>query len=146
MTIDQRIRQGENTVVRVERTANRVRQYAPQARTVMHQGGAGAPAPAAAAPPVAVEMGRAQTPYVEPGAQLQMDMIVSPAAALKADELPFTLLSRSLDQPDALSVVEQGCVTFKGATGFGNYWPFIAVAAGAFALIVLILVATRALG
>jgi hypothetical protein len=147
-----RLRQGQNTVTRVERAQAQVGRYTPQAL----KSSAGATAPAAQAQPAAAAASngatsaevvvRPQTPVIEPGGALEVKLAVRPATRQVAAAVPFKVLSRALEDPSGQAVEEEGSVAFPGMAGARYYLPYAVVIVVAVLLIVLLLVATRAFG
>jgi hypothetical protein len=155
------IRRGQASVQRVQRVEQRAEgvsnQFQGYASKVQGAGNSKTPsasgstssstlAAATADSDPLVSITRPQTPYVEPGSQVELGMLIRPLTRLKEERAPFTVSSRSLEEPDAQPVTQSGTALFTGMTGIRFYLPYAIVAGVALLLIVLLLVATRAFG
>ena len=78
------------------------------------------------------------TPFVEPDQTLALELTIDPARvrAPQPIEVPFQVMSRSLDQENAPWVAENGIITVAH-TGLGRYLPLIIAVAGVVLLIIL---------
>lgn len=78
------------------------------------------------------------TPFVEPDQTLALELTIDPARvrAPQPIEVPFQVMSRSLDQENAPWVAENGIITVAH-TGLGRYLPLIIAATGIVLLIIL---------
>lgn len=56
---------------------------------------------------------RTMTPYIEPGGQLQVQMMVAPADPRNVRSTSFTVLSRSTETHDAEVVMQQGVIDYS---------------------------------
>lgn len=131
-----RIRQGQATVRRVEQLPGRVTKVAP-AR------------PASAARPAAqvvattsLAAGWVQTPFVEPGSSLRIELLIDPLSPYERQHRVFTVESRSLEQPGSPPEITEGDVRMVGLTALQWYAPFVAtvIIAAAFLVIALSLI------
>jgi len=66
-----------------------------------------------------------QTPFVEAGDTLAIDLLISPTDPYQTAYFPFTVTSRSLEAPDAPLIVEEGSVHTVGLTLFQRFGPFL---------------------
>ncbi len=82
-----------------------------------------------------------ETPTIEPGAVLILDVLAEPRNPYPAQHIPFNIRSQSLEAPEAEVIMEEGLLHFRGLTPFQKYGPFLllAISAGA-ALIIAALV------
>jgi len=78
------------------------------------------------------------TPVVEPDQTLTLELTIDPARvrAPQPIEVPFQVMSRSLDQENAAWVAENGVITVVH-TGLGRYLPLIISVVGIVLLIIL---------
>jgi hypothetical protein len=78
------------------------------------------------------------TPFVEPDQTLALELTIDPARvrAPQPMEVPFQVMSRSLEQENAPWVVENGIITVAH-TGLGRYLPLIIAVVGVVLLIIL---------
>jgi hypothetical protein len=81
-------------------------------------------APAAASSDAAAQTW-VQTPFVEAGGTLAIDLLISPTDPYQTAYYPFTVTSRSLDAPDAPLIAEEGSVHTVGLTFFQRFGPFL---------------------
>jgi len=81
-------------------------------------------APAAASSDAAAQTWM-QTPFVEAGDTLAIDLLISPTDPYQTAYFPFTVTSRSLEAPDAPLIVEEGSVHTVGLTLFQRFGPFL---------------------
>jgi hypothetical protein len=66
-----------------------------------------------------------QTPFVEAGGTLAIDLLISPTNPFQTAYYPFTVTSRSLEAPDASLIVEEASVHIVGITLFQRFGPFL---------------------
>jgi hypothetical protein len=66
-----------------------------------------------------------QTPFVEAGDTLAIDLLISPTDPYQTAYYPFTVTSRSLDAPDAPLIAEEGSVHVVGLTLFQRFGPLL---------------------
>jgi hypothetical protein len=66
-----------------------------------------------------------QTPFVEAGKTLAIDLLISPTDPYQTAYYPFTVTSRSLDAPDAPLIAEEGSVHTVGLTLFQRFGPLL---------------------
>lgn len=65
-----------------------------------------------------------ETPWVEPGETLLINVIIAPRRPYRKEACNFTLTSQAIDQPDAPAVSEQGVVEIKGVFWLWRFlWP-----------------------
>ncbi len=68
----------------------------------------------------------AQTPFVEPGETLTVDLLIDPIERpRKTQHYPIVVTSRSIEQADAPLVVEEGSVQIEGVSWFRHLLPFL---------------------
>lgn len=77
--------------------------------------------------PTAAGDGWVQTPFVEPGETLAVDLLVDPANPYQTQDCPFKVISRSLEQPEPPLIVEESNIQIVGLTPFQRYSPFLIV-------------------
>jgi hypothetical protein len=63
----------------------------------------------------------AQTPFIEPGETLAVDLLIEPVKPFDAQYYPFTINSSSLEQTEREPVVEQGSVQIQGLAWYRRY-------------------------
>jgi hypothetical protein len=155
LQVSERIRMGQSAVTRTQRTAQSVGKYGPKTSNPSSQPGysAGSMTSSGNTSSAAVLSAtgggtptRPQTPVLEPGKQLKLDLIVRPVMRLKTSSVSFAILSRSLDQPEAESLSEAGAAVFPSMTGIGFYLPYIVIGAAALIMIIIIVAVTNVLG
>jgi hypothetical protein len=121
------IRRGGGAVRRAEhltRRAGRLRPVpAPEAPSTRPSTGV-EEAPAAASSDAAAQTW-VQTPFVEAGDTLAIDLLISPTDPYQTAYFPFTVTSRSLDAPDAPLIAEEGSVHVLGLTLFQRLGPLL---------------------
>jgi hypothetical protein len=66
-----------------------------------------------------------QTPFVEAGDTLAIDLFISPTDPYQTAYYPFTVTSRSLDAPDAPLIAEERSVHIVGLTLFQRFGPLL---------------------
>lgn len=81
----------------------------------------------------------AETPVIDPGSALTVELIIDPANPYEKQEYTFTVNSRSAEQPEATLVSEQGTVQMVGIPWFKRFFPV-------FVAVVFLLVLTVAVG
>jgi hypothetical protein len=74
---------------------------------------------------VFLEPGWVETPIVQPGETLAVDLLIDPLHPHDAQTYSFTIKSRSLEQPGSREVTEEGSVQIVGSTFFERYSPFL---------------------
>lgn len=117
------VRRGEQKVSQVEGASRRRVTQAEALVPSSQEAG-----PAAPASPAAVRAW-AQTPFVEPGETLTVDLRIDPARPYHTQHYPFTVLSRSVEQEDAPLVVEETGVQIVRPSWLRRYYPFLIVLA-----------------
>ena len=68
-----------------------------------------------------------QTPFVEPGETLAVDLFIRPVKSRQDEFYPFKVLSRSVEQEEAPLVIEEGSVQIAGASRFRRYSPYLLI-------------------
>ncbi|MBN2393286.1 MAG: hypothetical protein JXR84_21325 [Anaerolineae bacterium] len=81
----------------------------------------------------------AQTPFVEPGEILHVNLQVQPAKPYQSGQYSYILKSRSLEYKDAPVITEEEMVVFKALNSFERFAPFMMFAAGIMVLLMLFL-------
>jgi VWFA-related protein len=81
-----------------------------------------------------------QTPFVEPGETLTIDLLIAPLNPYQTRNYSFKVISRSLDQKDPPLVVEEGSVQIVGISWFRRLLPYLV-----FALTSALVIATAVL-
>jgi hypothetical protein len=80
----------------------------------------------------------AQTPSVEPGEALTVDLTIRPAQSHRGQTYPFTVISRANGLPDRVQpnrAEVQGSVKFSGGSRFTQLLPYLAIVAIAILLL-----------
>jgi hypothetical protein len=102
------------------------------APAVIEAGGAGVEAarqpvviPRTARHPEMATQSRAQTPFVESGEVLTVDLIITPIEPYKRQDCAFLVSSRAVEQAEAEPVVEQGQIHIAGVSLLGRILPFL---------------------
>lgn len=72
-----------------------------------------------------LEPGWVETPFVQPGQTLAVDLFIDPLRPHDAETYFFTIKSRSLEQPEGPVVTEEGSIQIIGSTFFERYSPFL---------------------
>ena len=139
------LRRGETTLQRAQQVSQQVGRLAPaggqastSARTpASATGGAQAltavgtspqgegpvrMAPAASQAQVTPLLETAQTPFIEPGETLTVNLLIKPVKPFQAQHYSFTITSRSLEQSDAPPALEQGNVQVTALPWYRRYW------------------------
>jgi hypothetical protein len=135
-----RIRYGQAVTDRAGKVAGRIGAVAGSTAQTSQQiassvgGGAAKPAPVAGAP---VAQGPAtpsgpvitwwQTPFMEPGAALELGLVVTPTGASGAQFSSFRIVSRSAESEDAPLVATEATIRIDGPSGPGRWIPYISV-------------------
>jgi VWFA-related protein len=68
-----------------------------------------------------------QTPAVEPGESLMVDLEIDPLQPHRSQYYPFAVLSRSVEQQDAPLVIEEAGVQIVRPSWFDRHYPFLVV-------------------
>jgi hypothetical protein len=79
-----------------------------------------------------------QTPYVQPGKTLAVDLIVRSVLATGNQTYTYEIVSRSADQTAAPPVTAEGQVRIRGGFWARRFLPYVLVALAAVALLILI--------
>ena len=156
LSLGLRLRQGENRVQRVSRVGQRAEGLGRQAgdfATTVKGAAASRNGKAsqveqqnAQADDTDAETANPQTPYVEPGDQIEVALAVRPALRLKEDRVSFSVSSTCLEEEGAQPVTQSGVIVFAGMTGVRYYLPYLVVGGVALLLIVFLLVSTNVFG
>ncbi|MFP4345109.1 MAG: hypothetical protein ACLFU8_10480 [Anaerolineales bacterium] len=138
-----KLRRGQSSVDRVGQTGSAMKRQAGRTKVRAPSGRSGrqaAPPPppggastisGTASALVAMETEWVETPFVEPGGVLTLDLLVQPENPYRPQHVPFTLRSRSLEWEGAPVVAEETLVRLAGLTPFQKFGPFILLAVGA---------------
>lgn len=78
-----------------------------------------------------------QTPYVEAGETLVVDLLIRPRAVGRSQHWPFRVLSRSVEQDEAPLVIEEGSVQMAGGFWARRFAPYLAIVSSAIGLLLL---------
>lgn len=110
------LRRGRSTATQAQRLSKRAGKLkTPEARAKA--------APGAQRAQVDVQVW-VQTPYVQPGESLTVDLLVSLVQAAATPDYAFRVLSRSVEQGEAPPVVEEGNVEIKRLSLFRRLLPY----------------------
>jgi hypothetical protein len=88
-------------------------------------------------PPPLAETGWVQTPSVEPGGTLALELLIKPVKPGKVTDYRIQVVSRSAENRGVAPLSEEWAVQLSGVTGFRRYQPYLwilAIAAAAMAL------------
>jgi flagellar basal body-associated protein FliL len=156
LSLGMRLRQGENSVQRVSRVGQRAEglgrragDFAASAKGAAasrNGNSAHVEQPNAEVDDADATTGYPQTPYVEPGDQIEVALAVRPALRLKEDRVPFSVNSVCLEEENAQPVSQSSVIVFAGMTGIRYYLPYLVVGGAALLLIVFLLVSTNVFG
>jgi hypothetical protein len=83
------------------------------------------------------EPGWAQTPYVQPGESLDLELTVAAGRASKTQEYSFNVISRAVEQEAAPLVSKEGSIQIRGVPWFLRVLPYLAILALAIVAVVL---------
>ena len=124
------IRRGRASVRRAGYVASQAGQLRPQGQAAPpRQEVQAAPEAEARASETSADPGaqtpRAQTPVVEAGETLAVDLLIRPARPYQTAYYPFVVTSRSLEATDAPPVVAEGSVHVVGPTLFQRFGPLL---------------------
>ncbi len=81
----------------------------------------------------------AQTPFVEPGHRMQIELQIQPAKPYQTRHYPYILKSRSLEYKEAPVITEEETVLFEALNPFEHFAPFMLFVAGVMILLILFL-------
>jgi hypothetical protein len=100
---------------------------------------AGVPGVQPQAAPIAhiSEPGWAQTPYVQPGESLELELTVAATRTSKARQYPFAVISRAVEQEAAPLVSEEGSIQIRGIPWILRILPYLAILALAIVAVLL---------
>ena len=112
--MSQSVRGVDNSIQRVQLQTGRVTRLATIATDTADSVGRVIPAAGQGKEPMAAPADdRTLTPYIEPGSQLKVQLVVAPADARKARSTSFTVLSRAVETNDAEVVMQQGVIDYS---------------------------------
>lgn len=143
------VRQGQQTATQVKQVSQYAGKLQPKA------GGSGQPS-AVSGQPAAVsrqpsagrgqrEVGSAvieiwaQTPFVEPGQTMRVEVQIQPANPYQTRHYPYVLKSRSLEYKEAPVITAEETVVFEALNPFEHFAPFMLFVAGIMILLILFL-------
>jgi hypothetical protein len=138
--IGREVRQGQQTVTQ----AKQVSQYAGKLQP--KPGGSSQPAAISRQPEVggrgagsaAIEIW-VQTPFVEPGQKMHVDLLIQPAHPYQTRNYPYVLKSRSLEYKEAPVITEEETALLEALNPFERFAPFLIFVAGISVLLILFL-------
>ncbi len=147
--IGREVRQGQQT-------ATQVKQVSQYAGKLQPKPGGSAQPPTVSSQPSAIsrqpsvvsgqrEVGSAvieiwaQTPFVEPGQKMHVDLHIQPTNPYQTRHYPYVIKSRSLEYKEAPVVAEEETVLFEALNPFERFAPFMLFAAGVMVLLILFL-------
>jgi hypothetical protein len=144
-----RLRQGERNVGRLHR-AVRPGSEGPFASSAPKRAAAAAPQ-TAAQPQATVETQMAptpwaQTPPVEPGEIIHVQLLISPRQAPRQEMYAFRVQARLANVPEAAPIQEQGRVVYPPLAWYRQYLPWIVVGLATVVILVLVWVLLSSLG
>jgi hypothetical protein len=135
-----RIRYGQAVTDRAGKVAGRIGAVAGSTAQTSQQiasavgGGAAKPGPVASSPgaqgpivPTGPVITWWQTPFVEPGAALELGLVVTPTGSSAAQYAGFKIVSRSAESDDAPLVVTETTIRIGGPSGPGRWIPYLSV-------------------
>ncbi len=129
-----RLRKGKSSVQRAERVSGQVSRLK---SSVEFEGGDGGPTSTSTA--VSDSNGaRVQTPFVEPGDSLVLDLRLMPIDPYQARRYAFTVTTRAWEQFDGQPVTEEAAFEIEGLTSFERYSPFLIVLAIAMTVLFIV--------
>ena len=139
-SISRQIGRGRSTVGQARMASSRASRLAPSTRPRKRR--ASRPRPPAAVSPWS------QTPFVEPGEAVTVELLVDPVRPYLAQQRTFRVLSRSTAQEDAPMTVDEQYLLITGVPWFRRWAPFalLYAAAAAVSLVVFWLVSVSAPG
>lgn len=111
--VDNSIQRVQLQAGRATRLANIATDTADSVGKVTGAGQNGKIATPAQSVPAAPPDDRILTPYIEPGGQVRIDLMVAPADPRNARSTSFTVLSRSTETNDAEVVMQQGVIDYS---------------------------------
>ncbi|MBN1261991.1 MAG: hypothetical protein JXB35_15030 [Anaerolineae bacterium] len=138
--IGSKMRRGQGTLEQVGRLSERAGKHTPTKPGPTPRGAA-VPVQPASMPPVGPES--VQTPAIEPGEVLGLDLFIEPRSPYRRLNVPFTLRSKSLEQPEPIAETAEGMVATQGLTPFQIYGPFILLLIG---IVIVVAIAALLIG
>jgi VWFA-related protein len=72
-----------------------------------------------------LSVGHVQTPAVNAGELLALDLLIDPINPYRRQEYSFHMVSRSMEQPDADVVATEGRLKVAGLSGLRRFYPFL---------------------
>ncbi len=139
--IGSKMRQGQGGVERMGRMGEgiqRQKKRAQRTMTAQPPPPPGGTTTAGGAPNALFAPAWVETPYVEPGDILILDLQVSPENPYKAQRVPLTLRSRSLEIDGVPAETTETVVQITGLTPFQKYGPFLLLTAGVIGGVILL--------
>lgn len=138
------VRQGQQTATQAKQVSQYAGKLSPQAKPGGQTPAQAAPrttAPASmpgviAALPIEIWV---QTPFVEPGQKMHVDLHIQPANPYQSGHYPYVLKSRSLEYKEAPVITEEETVLFEALNPFERFAPFMIFTAGISILLILFL-------
>lgn len=141
------LRRGESRVQQVQRAPGRLKGQVgrvTRVKPVSTQKSTARPAPAPAArqaAPAAVQLTTVEpwveTPAIEPGRSLKLELLVKPARPRSSQVYSFAVVSRSVELEDAPEITEEWSGQITGLSGFRRYHPYFLIVAMAVFMILL---------
>jgi hypothetical protein len=140
------LRQGQIRARRVEQLPDRMTWLKPGAAKQAQAQDVAAPSPAAAQQPVVSSAGRViqadglrwvQTPFIQPGETLAVDLLIKAMTSGKSQHRLFQVFSSSVEQENAPLVVEEGSVQIGGGFWTRRVLPYLLIAAAAITILLL---------
>ena len=95
-------------------------------------------APPPEPPPSGPQFVWAQTPYVQPGESLAVELFVRSALPTSNQEYTYEVISRSADQEAAPLVAKESSIRIKGGFWARRFLPYVLIGAIAVALLILV--------
>ena len=140
------LRQGQIKARRVEQLPDRMTWLKPGAAKQAQSQDVAAPSPVAAQQPAVSSAGRAiqadglswvQTPFIQPGETLAVDLFIKAMTSGKSQYRLFQVFSSSVEQENAPLVVEEGSVQIGGGFWTRRVLPYLLIAAAAITILLL---------
>jgi hypothetical protein len=111
--MSQQVRGVDNQIQRVQLTTGRATRLAGIASDTAESAGRLVPGAGQGKAAEAPADDRTLTPYIEPGAQLQVQLMAAPADTRNARSTSFTVVSRATEAADAEVMMQQGVVDYS---------------------------------
>jgi hypothetical protein len=93
--------------------------------------------PQATPVPHSIEPGWSQTPYVQPGESLELELAVAATRTSKTRQYAFDIVSRAVEQEAAPLVSEEGSIQIRGIPWFLRVLPYLSILALAIVAVLL---------